>query len=595
MDSDSDISFNYEDDEDPYFSDGDGLITSVYTEDRNRHNDVTSDSSPDIGVKLPLRHSPNLLSKFWYRSLRMEWYIDEHFVSKAKKLRDTILPAFTMGELLVMLQYKKWLVDEVTGDYYDNWPRLRDGCGLTSTRGEVHEIEIANDFVCAICCTEGDMAVFLLSCDHKYCAECYARYIHANIARGQLIRCMETNCNLSLLPEDVEKLLANYRAEKHFVYPEEEIDIESSNSASASDSESGDEYDRQFAKMDLSSKDSPYEENDPILKNEALTNSARVNIDTLHTKYRWCPALDCSNLAELTQDPRPETYDRSSDCDLANVPIVKCPNSHEFCFDCQYENHLPCPCWLVEKWIRKCEDDSETANWIEANTQSCPRCLSQIEKNGGCNHMTCRKCRFEFCWICLGEWVNHQSTYWKCNRYDAKEVEEVKRKRSDKQQSLNRYLHFYKRFSVHQTSMRGDEKTLANVHRCMLLYMKGRRLSSQKSVSWNDVQFLSDAIKSLTSGRKTLMWTYAFAFHLKKTNLSEIFEGMQDYLNKTVEDLSMLFEDISMISNNEDAVKKITKSKTEIVNLAALVTRRQQLLIECAHSELQLGFLQFAF
>ena len=25
-------------------------------------------------------------------------------------------------------------------------------------------------------------------------------------------------------------------------------------------------------------------------------------------------------------------------------------------------------------WLKKCEDDSETANWINANTKDCPKC-----------------------------------------------------------------------------------------------------------------------------------------------------------------------------------------------------------------------------
>ena len=43
------------------------------------------------------------------------------------------------------------------------------------------------------------------------------------------------------------------------------------------------------------------------------------------------------------------------------------------------------------------------ANWILANTRKCPNCNTRIEKNQGCNHMTCRLCKHEFCWTCMGE------------------------------------------------------------------------------------------------------------------------------------------------------------------------------------------------
>ena len=43
--------------------------------------------------------------------------------------------------------------------------------------------------------------------------------------------------------------------------------------------------------------------------------------------------------------------------------------------------------------------------------QECPKCHSTIEKDGGCNHMVCKKCRFDFCWVCLGPWEPHGSSW----------------------------------------------------------------------------------------------------------------------------------------------------------------------------------------
>jgi hypothetical protein len=45
--------------------------------------------------------------------------------------------------------------------------------------------------------------------------------------------------------------------------------------------------------------------------------------------------------------------------------------------------------------MKKCADDSETSNWISAHTKECSKCNSTIEKNGGCNHMSCKKCKYE--------------------------------------------------------------------------------------------------------------------------------------------------------------------------------------------------------
>eukprot|EP00466_Bigelowiella_natans_P013195 jgi/Bigna1/87465/estExt_fgenesh1_pg.C_200191 len=51
---------------------------------------------------------------------------------------------------------------------------------------------------------------------------------------------------------------------------------------------------------------------------------------------------------------------------------------------------------------------------IEAhhNVKKCPQCRADIEKNSGCNHMTCYQCKYEFCWICGGKYTsNHFAPY----------------------------------------------------------------------------------------------------------------------------------------------------------------------------------------
>ena len=46
----------------------------------------------------------------------------------------------------------------------------------------------------------------------------------------------------------------------------------------------------------------------------------------------------------------------------------------------------------------------------------------------------------------------------------------------------------------------------------------------QHNMSWIEVQFLNRAVAVLCQCRQTLMYTYVFAFYLKKNNQSIIFE-----------------------------------------------------------------------
>jgi macrodomain Ter protein organizer (MatP/YcbG family) len=44
--------------------------------------------------------------------------------------------------------------------------------------------------------------------------------------------------------------------------------------------------------------------------------------------------------------------------------------------------------------------DESSQQWIEENTKKCPNCQADVQKNNGCQHITC-VCRTHFCWSCL--------------------------------------------------------------------------------------------------------------------------------------------------------------------------------------------------
>ncbi|KAL4925104.1 E3 ubiquitin-protein ligase [Aspergillus undulatus] len=59
---------------------------------------------------------------------------------------------------------------------------------------------------------------------------------------------------------------------------------------------------------------------------------------------------------------------------------------------------------MLKKRMREVE---LSMKMVEETTKKCPGCQWPIEKNEGCDHMTCIKCRQEFCWICLKDWNSH--------------------------------------------------------------------------------------------------------------------------------------------------------------------------------------------
>lgn len=65
-----------------------------------------------------------------------------------------------------------------------------------------------------------------------------------------------------------------------------------------------------------------------------------------------------------------------------------------------------CSQCLLEPHEGKCDD--EEINFFKNNLhyRQCQKCKVIIEKNQGCNHMTCR-CGYQFCYVCGDRWSPH--------------------------------------------------------------------------------------------------------------------------------------------------------------------------------------------
>ena len=267
--------------------------------------------------------------------------------------------------------------------------------------------------------------------------------------------------------------------------------------------------------------------------------------------HRYCPAPGCEMVSEGN----------------ARTPAVVCSCGHQYCFQCTQEDHRPCSCDTLAKWICKCNDDSETVKWMAVNTKSCPKCVSRIEKNHGCNHMTCRQCKHEFCWICMADWAGHSA----CNRFTAAAAAAdgedaaaadaaaaaAAAEKAELANSLERYIHYFTRYQNHDAALKIAEK---------------RRDALAAAAAQGDDDAQAEAVAQVIQCRRVLKYTYVLGFFMDKNAPQKLlFERHQEMLEGNTDRLQELLEmkdlpDRTTLVNHTRVIEKFRSSLLEDIN-----------------------------
>ncbi|KAK7172175.1 hypothetical protein R3I93_004472 [Phoxinus phoxinus] len=199
-------------------------------------------------------------------------------------------------------------------------------------------------FCCGICFSEnlGSRSLLFKECQHVSCKACVKEYFKIQIRDGkvQCLTCTEPECMSLASPAQVKLLVGE----------------------------------DEFARYDR------------LLLQSSLNRMEDVV---------YCPRMSCCMAVVIEPD--------------ANMGI--CPSCRfVFCTLCKRTYHGLSLCKEVQmekdlqekQLIQSYKDDEALSeDWVMLNSKPCPSCRSNIQKDLGCNKMTCVSCQQYFCWKCL--------------------------------------------------------------------------------------------------------------------------------------------------------------------------------------------------
>ncbi|KRT83690.1 hypothetical protein AMK59_3297 [Oryctes borbonicus] len=350
----------------------------------------------------------------------------------------------------------------------------------------------------------------MMSCKHVFCKRCWESYLTIKIQDGDAhhILCPAYQCHILVPVELIEKLVSPEMA-------------------------------RRYLQFDI----------------KAFVESNK--------SIKWCPIPGCGRAVRL-----PEAEQSGTLIPSKSIPVtshaVDCGNAHFFCWECLGEAHAPCGCKQWQEWQMKigevkpeelqasCSGSEDAANilWLVTNSKPCPNCKSPIQKNEGCNHMKCSKCKFDFCWVCQESWKRHSSAtggYFRCNRFEAVHKADEKQgslisealDRNNQMQEMSRFLHFYTRFKNHENSQKLEEPLLITIRQKMELLACSLGLKTSEESGEKGTKFIEDGVRELLKARRVLCGSYVYGYYLEDDGYNKtIFEFMQNELEEVTEKLS---------------------------------------------------------
>jgi ariadne-1 len=192
--------------------------------------------------------------------------------------------------------------------------------------------------------------------------------------------------------------------------------------------------------------------------------------------------------------------------------------------------------------------------------------------------MTCQKqaggCGYEFCWVCLGEWKPHGSSWYECKKFNPTDVDKKKEKmRLDTKYELERYANFFDSYSQEVKALKFGIKLKDTIEK----YKK--TLEKEKHQPHLELKFLDNALQTVLDCRNILKNTYIFGYYMK-SHIKEyqLYVHHQEMLRREGDLLYDQLETdylpkIIKLDNLEAFNKKFAEYKGNILSLISAISK----------------------
>jgi ankyrin repeat protein len=485
------------------------------------------------------------------------------------------------------LTFHKWLVAEAIGEFRKH-PVEAFIKAAVPLPAKIEFTGKSEERICQICYDDDvhdENWTQMSGCEHCFCKSCLIDYVY-DCAKDKKpmfsINCPHHECSAVFSKHSIELLLVN---DKPVLESLHKATIET------------------FVTTSDDFKFCPFPACDGIVHRLPHKKFSSNGFDPRFLNYTGAACTAIPGKSEIG-DGCTMTYEGVEDLEYSSNNRQP-PKAHRFCFACGESVHWPVDCQRLEKWKDKIREEIGDVNsdgkdddyndlaqkmWIKANTQKCPSCSVNIEKNDGCNHMICSnpQCLHEFCWICRRDWKLHGTNtggFFRCNIWQQEDQVEAEvqtvsaaasgdedgenfegygtavyaaREAWRKKQEMNRFIHHFTRWEAHDQSANLEQKMSDSVCTRLAPVVEAAIEFDGSSVfnfGGQGLSFVHSAFTELLECRSVLRHSYALSYFRYPTfsssayRMSHLYGRRKEKLNfeRLQSELEVLTEQLSDI------------------------------------------------